>query len=74
MLQSTTPLSKIRPVNPEQDSLVKINLIPYSCLNFNKFVVLRVSFADEKSQKSPQVKTLNAGIFLGGCLPSFFFY
>ena len=27
MLQSTTPLSKIRPVNPEQDSLVKINLL-----------------------------------------------
>ena len=25
--------------------------------------LLRVSFADEKSQKSPQVKTLNAGHF-----------
>jgi hypothetical protein len=39
-------------------------IIPYSCLNFNKFVVLRVSFADEKSQKSPQVNTLNAGHFV----------
>jgi hypothetical protein len=27
MLQSTTPLSKIRPVNPEQDSLIKIKLL-----------------------------------------------
>jgi len=34
-------------------------------LSFNKFVVLRVSFADEKSQKSPQVKTLSAVIFFG---------
>ena len=37
----------------------------FSCLNFNKFVVFRVSFADEKYQKSPQVKTLNAGHFFG---------
>jgi hypothetical protein len=54
------------------DTIYKVNKnkcfkADYSCLNFNKFVVFRVSFADEKSQKSPQVKDFERrSFFLGG--------
>jgi hypothetical protein len=47
MLQSTTPLSKIRPVNPEQDSLVKIKLLIESTnrspAKRSDFILIRVA-------------------------------
>ena len=58
MLQSTTPLSKIRPVNPEQDSLVKIKLLIESMnrspAKRSDFILIRVVHGGERS---PQLET-----------------
>ena len=58
MLQSTTPLSKIRPVNPDQDSLVKIKLLIESMnrspAKRSDFILIRVVHGGERS---PQLET-----------------
>ena len=61
MLQSTTPLSKIRPVNPEQDSLVKINLLIESMnrspAKRSDFILIRVVHGGDRSPQLEKFQT-----------------
>ena len=65
MLLSTTPLSKMRHVNPEQDSLVKIKLLIESMnrspAKRSDFILIRVVHGGERS---PQFETFDRIQFL----------
>jgi len=55
MFLSTTPLSKIRPVNPEQDSLVEIELLIESMnrspAKRSDFTLIRVVHGGDRSSQ-----------------------
>jgi hypothetical protein len=61
MLLSTTPLSKIRPVNPELDSLVKIKLLIESMnrspAKRSDFILIRVVHGGERSTQFETFQT-----------------
>jgi hypothetical protein len=61
MLLSTTPLSKIRPINPEQDSLVKTKLLIDSMnrspAKRSDFILIRVVHGGDRSPQLEKFQT-----------------
>jgi len=61
MIQSTTPLSKLRPINPEHDSLVKTKLLLESMnrspAKRTDFMLIRVVHGGDKSPQLEKFQT-----------------
>ncbi len=61
MLLSTTPISKIRPINPEQDSLVKTKLLIESMnrspAKRSDFILIRVVHGGDRSPQLEKFQT-----------------